>query len=286
VLSVVSSLELVQASALAHDDLIDDSAVRRGSPTLHTAFSERHSRLGWSGPPERFGLAAAVLIGDLAMAWADDMLLESGLDTAALRRVREPWHAMRTEMLAGQFLDVSTQASGDESAQAALRIDALKTAAYTVARPLQVGGAIGGASEELLAAYRDFGSDIGVAFQLRDDLLGVFGDPAVTGKPAGDDLREGKRTLLLALGLRAADDLGRHADARRLRDGIGRADLDAREVAELSALLADLGAKTAVEDRIGELTGSALRTLKAAPIAEPAASRLAELAISVTERER
>jgi geranylgeranyl diphosphate synthase, type I len=285
VLRVVSALELIQACALVHDDLIDGSAVRRGEPTLHTAFTTRHAGMRWEGVPERFGLAAAVLLGDVALAWADDLFLSSGLTPPQLGAAIEPWRAMRTEMLAGQYLDVITQARADESVDAAVRIDQLKTAAYTVGRPLHLGAAIAGGSPELLAAYRSFGADIGVAFQLRDDLLGVFGDPAVTGKPTGEDLREGKRTVLLALALVEADRTGRHADAALLA-GVGQPDLGEREVAELSALLVDLGAVAAVEQWIIERTSTALAALEAAPIAEPAATRLAELAVAATVRKR
>ena len=281
VLRAISALELLQAGALVHDDLMDASSVRRGSPTVHVAFAARHRADGLRGEPERFGLAAAVLLGDIALAWAEDRLLTAGLPADALARAVPPWQAMRTEMLAGQYIDMLTQARGDESAEAALRIDRWKTAAYTIERPLNIGGALAGATPDVIAAYRRFGADLGIAFQLRDDLLGVFGDPAVTGKPAGDDLREGKRTLLMALGLRHA----RPADAALLRDCLGRADLGADEVARVRGLLVDVGAVAAVERRITELTAAALDVLDAAPIAAPAAERLAELAISATRRD-
>ncbi|MCP2165337.1 polyprenyl synthetase family protein [Goodfellowiella coeruleoviolacea] len=280
VLTAISSLELVQACALVHDDLMDASATRRGAPTVHVAFAGQHRAHGWLGQPERFGLAAALLIGDLALAWADDMLQGSGLPAAALERLRDPWHGMRTEMLAGQYLDMLTQARGESAAEVALRIARHKTAAYTVERPLQLGAAMAGGSAELVAGLRRFGADLGVAFQLRDDLLGVFGDPAITGKPAGDDLREGKRTLLVALGL----DRAGAAEAARLRGAIGRADLTESDVAGVRALLVEVGAVDAVEQRITELTDSAMDALHATPVAEPAATRLAELAVSVTKR--
>ncbi|MEV0681890.1 polyprenyl synthetase family protein [Actinosynnema sp. NPDC050436] len=276
VLTAVSSLELIQACALIHDDLMDASETRRGMPTVHVRFADRHRAEGWLGEPERFGLAASVLIGDVALAWADDMLFAAGLPTDALQRLSLPWRDMRTEMLAGQYLDVLTQARGDASTDAALRIDRLKTAAYTVERPLHMGAAIGDAPPELVAGLRAFGTDIGVAFQLRDDLLGVFGDPAVTGKPAGDDLREGKRTLLAALGVQFG--------ATELHDALGRADLGAAEVGVVRARLVEVGAVAAVEDRIARLTESALAALADAPVAEPAGERLAELAISATKR--
>lgn len=286
VVRALSALELLQACALVHDDLMDSSAVRRGSPTVHVAFAARHAARGLLGEPARFGLAAAVLLGDIALAWAEDLFLTSGLAPDALMRAVPPWQAMRTEMLAGQYIDMLTQARGDESEAAALRVDRFKTAAYTVERPLHIGAALAGAGQELVDAYRAFGADLGVAFQLRDDLLGVFGDPAVTGKPAGDDLREGKRTLLLALGLRHAERDGRRTDAALLRTSVGRADLTEDDVARLRVLLTDLGAVDAVERRIADLTTSALDTLAAAPLPRPAADRLAKLAITATRRDR
>ncbi|SDH11891.1 geranylgeranyl diphosphate synthase, type I [Lentzea fradiae] len=276
VLTAVSSLELIQACALIHDDLMDASSVRRGKPTVHVAFGVRHREQGWLGSAERFGMSAAVLIGDIALAWADDMLFAAGLPADVLRRMSEPWRDMRTEMLAGQYLDVLTQARGDSSADAALRIDRLKTAAYTVERPLHMGAAMAGGSPELIDGLRTFGADIGVAFQLRDDLLGVFGDPEVTGKPAGDDLAEGKRTLLVALGMQFGADI--------LDIALGKPDLDLDTVEEVRRALVKVGAVDAVEERIEELTKSALAALDAAPVAEPAATKLAELAVSSTKR--
>ena len=281
VLRAISALELLQAGALVHDDLMDASSVRRGAPTVHIAFAARHRADGLCGEPERFGLAAAVLLGDIALTWADDRFRTAGLPADALARALPPWQAMRTEMLAGQYIDMLTQAHGDESADAALRIDRWKTAAYTVQRPLHIGAAIAGADPTVIAAYGRFGADLGIAFQLRDDLLGVFGDPAVTGKPAGDDIREGKRTLLMALGMRQAEP----AAAALLRSSLGRPDLSADDVTSVRTLLVDAGAVAAVEQRITELTTSALATLAAAPIAVPAAERLAELAVSATRRD-
>ncbi len=286
VLRAISALELVQACALIHDDLMDASETRRGRPTVHVEFAHRHADAGWRGRPARFGAAAAILLGDLAMVWADDMLRSAGLPHDALVRAEGPWEAMRTEMLGGQFLDVLHQSTGDASARAALQVDRYKTAAYTVERPLHLGAAIADADPEMIAAYRRFGADIGVAFQLRDDLLGVFGDPAVTGKPAGDDLREGKRTLLLALALERVQERGDTAARDAIETAVGNSDLDAGGVDRIRGLLTDLGAVQAVEHRIAALTGSGLDALSAVDVAEPAASKLAELAITATRRRR
>ncbi|MEC3974040.1 polyprenyl synthetase family protein, partial [Amycolatopsis sp. H20-H5] len=169
VLQAASSLELIQACALIHDDLIDSSDSRRGRPTLHIASAKHHADQGWLGSPSTFGLATAVLVGDLALAWAEDMFAASPLPAASLAAARPAWRAMRTEVLAGQYLDVRTQATGDASPEAALSISKLKTAAYTVQRPLHLGAALAGADDALIATLLEFGGDVGVAFQLRDE---------------------------------------------------------------------------------------------------------------------
>jgi geranylgeranyl diphosphate synthase type I len=214
------------------------------------------------------------------------MLRGAGLPLDAAARAATPWEAMRTEVLGGQYLDVFVQSTGDSSARAALQIDRYKTAAYTVERPLHLGAAIAGAGPELVSCYRRFGADIGVAFQLRDDLLGVFGDPAVTGKPAGDDLREGKRTLLLALAVERAAERGTPAAIAVIEQAVGDLDLTDRALDRVRDLLDELGAVQAVEQRIAALTGSALDALGSASVGEPAAGRLADLAIAATRRRR
>lgn len=280
VLQAVASLELVQACALIHDDLIDSSASRRGRPTVHVAFADLHTAQRWSGPPSWFGLATAVLVGDLALAWADDMFAAAPLSDAVLTAARPVWQAMRTEVLAGQYLDIRTQARGDASPEAALRVSRLKTAAYTVERPLHLGAALAGAPADQVAALREFGRDLGIAFQLRDDLLGVFGDPSVTGKPAGDDLREGKRTLLIALGLQDAG----ATQASVIEGALGNPELSEKEVDQVRATLREVGAVAGVENRIDELTGTALSALRQAKLTEPAHTAIADLAARATQR--
>lgn len=279
VLAVCSALELVQACALVHDDIIDSSRTRRGFPTVHVEFAERHRAAGRPGDGAEFGSAVAILIGDLALAWADDLVHEAGLEPAARTRFAPVWAAMRTEVLGGQLLDINGEAGGDETVAAALRINRFKTAAYTVERPLHLGAALAGADDALVAALRTYGTDIGIAFQLRDDLLGVFGDPAVTGKPSGDDLREGKRTVLVAEALRRADP----AAADLLRTSLGT-DLDADTVDRLRALLTDLGAVDEVERRIAELTESGLAAVAASSATPAAKDLLRAMALAATRR--
>ena len=284
VLRAISALELVQANALLHDDVMDGSNTRRGRPTAHVAFTARHRDHGWLGRPGRFGESAAILLGDLALAWADDMFHGAGLDVSAHHSAQPVWAGMRTEMMGGQYLDLWVQATGEQSTDAALRVCRFKTAAYTIERPLHLGAALGGAPAELVQAYRRFGADIGVAFQLRDDLLGVFGDPVVTGKPAGDDIREGKRTLLLALAIGSANRTENAAAQQELTAGLGDAQLDDDGVDRIRTVLEDLGAVAEVERRITRLTETAMAALTAAAVTEPAASRLTELADEVTRR--
>ncbi|GAB3550340.1 geranylgeranyl diphosphate synthase type I [Actinopolyspora lacussalsi] len=285
-LRAASALELIQACALIHDDLIDGSATRRGSPTVHVRFAATHRENGYTGTPEHFGLAAAVLLGDLALSWADDMLHAAGLAQDALQRALEPWRSMRTEVLAGQYLDMLGQARADESPDSALRIDQLKSASYTVERPLQFGARVGGADPATVSTLRGFGADIGIAFQLRDDLLGMFGDPEITGKPAGDDLREGKRTVLVAEGMLRARQQHDEAAARLLSSALGDSELTRPRVELVQEALTRIGAVEAVERRIDELTESAMSALHTDELAEPAATRLKELAITVTDRNR
>ncbi len=282
VLTACSALELVQACALIHDDIIDSSRTRRRFPTVHVDFEQRHRDRGWAGDSAHFGASVAILVGDLALSWADDMVHASGLAPTAVARFAPVWADMRTEVLGGQLLDVNGEAGGDESVEAALRINRYKTAAYTVERPLHLGAAIAAADHGLIGAYRTFGTAIGIAFQLRDDLLGVFGDPAVTGKPSGDDLREGKRTVLLAEALRRADETDAAA-AALLRASIGT-DLSAEQVQRLRALLVELGAVDEVERRIAELTESGLAAIEASSATSVAKERLRAMALAATER--
>ncbi|WP_326546322.1 bifunctional (2E,6E)-farnesyl/geranyl diphosphate synthase [Mycolicibacterium sp. ND9-15] len=276
VLWLCSALELLHACALVHDDVIDTSATRRGLPTVHRLFTERHRTRNWRGSAEQFGVSAAILLGDLALVWADDVVATADLPADAALRVRRVWSAIRTEVLGGQYLDIVAEASGAESVASALTVNIYKTASYTITRPLQLGAAAAADRPDVQDAFGAFGTDLGVAFQLRDDVLGVFGDPAVTGKPSGDDLRAGKRTVLLA----EAVELAERADpvaAKLLRTSIG-SQLSEAQVNELCQVIESVGALAAVENRIDELTRKALDTLEAAAIDTHAKAGLSELA--------
>ncbi len=280
-----AALELLQASALVHDDLMDRSDTRRGLPSIHRRFEALHRDSGWRGDREQYGASAAVLLGDLLLIWCDELFIRSGLPSAQVLAAKPAFDLMRTEVMVGQYLDVLEPVAGDSTDDGALEraqtVLHYKSAKYTIERPLQVGALLAGAGPELVAAYSAFGLPLGEAFQLRDDLLGVFGDPAVTGKPAGDDLREGKRTLLIAHAMRGLSP----ADARHLDERLGAADLTAEEVPVLRTLVERSGAADLVEQRIEELMRHALSALDAAPLADgPARGPLLALAEAATVR--
>jgi geranylgeranyl diphosphate synthase, type I len=285
VLRLFSALELLHACALVHDDVIDDSSTRRGKPTTHVRFAALHRDRHWRGSPERFGTSAAILLGDLALAWADDIVSQVSqlsLPPEAQRRVHRVWAEIRTEVLGGQYLDIVAEASAAESIASAMNVDTFKTACYTVMRPLQLGVAAAADRPDVQAVFHQFGTDLGVAFQLRDDVLGVFGDPAVTGKPSGDDLRSGKRTVLLAEAIELADKSDPLA-AKLLRSSIG-AQLTDAQVGELRGVIESVGALDAAEQRIAVLTQRALATLAVAPINAAAKVGLSQLARVATDR--
>lgn len=282
VMLLFAALELLQACALVHDDVIDASATRRGMPTVHRIFAAKHRTSNWHGSSEQFGLSAAVLLGDLALAWADDIVADADLPPDAHRRVRRVWADIRTEVLGGQYLDIVAEASGAETVASAMKVNTYKTASYTVTRPLQFGAAAAADRPEVQAIFGEVGNSLGVAFQLRDDVLGVFGDPAVTGKPSGDDLRSGKRTVLLAEALERADASDPLA-AKLIRTSIGT-DLSECQVRELCRVIESVGALAAVESHIEFLTGQSLARLDAAPIEVHAKKGLAELARLASNR--
>jgi geranylgeranyl diphosphate synthase type I len=280
VVSAVSALELVQASALVHDDVMDGSDTRRGEPAAHRRFAALHRAGGWRGDPAGFGSAAAILLGDLLLVWSDELLHTSGVDPAALGRARPEFDLMRTEVTVGQYLDVQAQAAGDASVRRASLVARYKSGKYTVERPLLFGAALAGADPAVTAAYAGYGRPLGEAFQLRDDVLGVFGDPAVTGKPAGDDLREGKRTYLVAATLEAVD----RETAAVFDKQLGDPGLGDDGVAALRAVIVDSGALTRTEERIASLTGAALAALGRAALPGEAAEVLRVLAEAATRR--
>jgi geranylgeranyl diphosphate synthase type I len=280
VLRAVSALEFLHVSALVHDDVMDRALTRRGRPATHVGFATRHGDGGLGGDAAAFGTGAAILVGDLALVWSDELLGCSGLSAGALARARGVWNTMRTEVMSGQYLDLLRAAGGLPGPEGALTVARYKSAGYTVQRPLQLGAAIAAAPAAVLDSFTAVGLPLGEAFQLRDDLLGVFGDPSVTGKSADDDLLEGKRTLLIALAEEAADDGGR----RLLAEVLGDPDAAPAALDAVRRLLESTGARAQVEQRIADRTAQARAALAAAPIGEDARAALDALAVAATAR--
>lgn len=278
IVRAVAALEFLQACALIHDDVMDDSDTRRGHPSAHRRFAGLHRTAQWVGSPEAFGVGAAILLGDLTLTWADEMLFSADLPQEALVRAKPVYDRMRTELMAGQYLDLLEQARGGGSVERALRVARYKAAKYTVEGPLHLGGVLAGASPELLAQYSAYGIPLGEAFQLRDDVLGVFGDPTLTGKPAGDDLREGKRTVLIAV----AEERSNPSQQAVLNRYLGDPHLTADGVGHLRSLIEETGALVFVEELIVTLVDESHRALDA--LQQPAHDVLDALTYAATRR--
>jgi geranylgeranyl diphosphate synthase type I len=279
-LTAAAGLEFLQACALIHDDVMDGSDTRRGLPAAHRRFAGVHRDQQWLGSPESFGIGAAILLGDLCLSWADEVVFGTAFPRDRLDDAKHVYDEMRTELMAGQYLDLLEQARGGGSVERALTVVRYKSAKYTIERPLHLGAALAGAPEGVRAAYSGYGLPLGEAFQLRDDILGVFGDPAETGKPAGDDLREGKRTVLIATAVERSSP----EQASVMRRHLGDPGLDADGVAELRAIISDTGALAHTEGMIERLLESSLTALGTADLDPTAHDVLRGLAFAATRR--
>ncbi len=268
-----AAFELLQGFALVHDDVMDGSATRRGAPAIHRRFIERHEQAVWQGEGRRFGEGVAILVGDLAFVYADQVLPDG---PPALHHL---WHELRIELNIGQYLDLLGTAAGPIDRVSTRRIARYKSGKYTIERPLQVGATLAD-RPDLVEPLSRYGDPLGEAFQLRDDVLGVFGDTDRTGKPVGDDLREGKPTLLLAVAHEQAT--GAEID---LLAQVGRADLSAQAVADLQDLLVRTGAVAEVEAEIARLADRAVTALGTIAVTEPARAALVDLAAFVVARD-
>ena len=269
-----AAFEMLQAFALVHDDVMDGSSTRRGARTAHLEFDDRHSDASWRGEGRRFGEGVAILIGDLAHVYADQLLPRTSPE------VQHVWDELRVELNVGQYLDLLGTARSDTDHESARRIARYKSGKYTIERPLHIGAALADRLQDLQSALSAYGDPLGEAFQLRDDLLGSFGDATVTGKPVGDDLREGKPTPLLAYATAAAD-----AAQRKTLTTIGRDDLSPDEVAAIQQVFVDTGAVDAVEASIDSLTARALDAIARVDITDEARAALVELAEFVAWRQ-
>lgn len=282
---VCAALEVFQSAALVHDDLIDNSDTRRGRPAAHRALERAHRTSGWTGDAAAFGRSSAILLGDLLVAWSDDLFEDAVASIPHAAAVRREYARMRRDVTVGQFLDIAEESAWSVNApethlDRALRIVSLKSARYSIEQPLALGAALADADDGQVRALRRFGHPVGMAFQLRDDVLGVFGDAAVTGKPTGDDLREGKRTALVALTRQRLD-----TPARILFDElVGDPHLTAEQVSFLQATIRGSGALDRVETMIADYAVEADRALAGARLDNAAVSDLRDLARAATIR--
>ncbi len=283
-----ASIELFHAAALVHDDIIDRSDTRRGAPSTHRAFAKHHRASAWAGDEEHFGLSAAILLGDLLLVWSDQLFVEACalVSPENAVRARAEFSKMRGEVTIGQYLDLVEEVAWpvvpiDARAARATTIAISKSARYSVEEPLVLGALLGGASDALVEQIRAFGLPLGLAFQLRDDVLGVFGDEAVTGKPSGDDLREGKRTLMIA----AAQELATPEDSARLDELLGDQGLTDADIVWMQELITNSGGLQRTEELISSSLSEALAGLQELELDDASRTLLELLAERTAHRE-
>jgi geranylgeranyl diphosphate synthase type I len=286
---ITAALEMFHAAALVHDDILDQSDTRRGEPAVHKKFETLHKENFWSGSHERFGVGAGVLVGDLLLSWSSEMFGRAlqGAPTPAIEAAcRDEFAKMRIEVMAGQYLDVLEENAAmsrdvSEAVGRANRVMLYKTAKYTIEAPMLIGAAFAGADPALLRGFSAFGIPLGMAFQLRDDVLGVFGDPAITGKPAGDDLREGKRTVMVGLTRESLNSsVGRVFD-----EMLTSRSLNDEQITFLQQTIIGCGALAKAERMIEDLANQALEALSELEITDAARANLRQLAVKVIRRD-
>jgi geranylgeranyl diphosphate synthase type I len=281
-LRAAASTELLHAFALIQDDVMDRSAMRRGRPAAHVRLAEWYAAQRLSGDARHFGESAAILLGDLLLVWAEQMLRESGLPAQALARGWPVYDRMRGELAVGQLADLVYDARHLPPMEAVLATSRHKSGNYTVRRPLELGAALAGCDATVTAALGRYGALVGEAFQLRDDLLGVFGRPSVTGKPSGGDLREHKATSVVALATELAGP-GQRAEFERLH---ARPHLGERELDRLRDLITDTGAVGRIEQMIASRVAAACDGLSGAGLDGFVLAALRDLAVRATDRAR
>ncbi|MCT7660835.1 polyprenyl synthetase family protein [Mycobacterium sp. CPCC 205710] len=279
-LRAAASFELLHAFALLQDDVMDGSTIRRGKPAAHVAFARWHRERELPGSSDRFGESAAVLLGDLCLVWSAQMLRESGVDAKALARVWPRYDEMRTELAIGQFADLVNDAGAFPALDQVLDVSRRKSGNYTVRRPLEIGAAMAGCSSRVLASLGTYGEAVGDAFQMRDDVLGIFGSPTVTGKPAGGDLIERKATSVVVAAYQLADSTVRG----QLKELMSRRDLDESDVDRWRGLILATGAVDRIEQMIDSRLKRALERLDAAPLDTAVRAALGSMASACAER--
>jgi geranylgeranyl diphosphate synthase type I len=272
-----AAMELVHAAAVVHDDLIDDSRLRHGLPTAHLALRDA---LGGRPRPHGAARSLAMLTGDLLMSWAGQLFTDSGLPAAYLARARVLWSVLARELVAGECLEI-LRTGARPDVEASLEVVRYKTAKYTVEHPLHIGGALGGASRGLRECYTAYGLPLGEAFQLRDDLLGLFGDPARTGKANTDDITAARPTVLVAHAWAAATG----AERRDLRRLLGSRRLHEDGLDRVRTIMRRTGAPARVEQMVAQRVGTAVDVVRRAALPRDAADALIELAHTATVRQ-
>lgn len=292
VIDAGGAFELMHAFALFHDDVMDDAASRRGEPTVHSVYADRHTTNGWAGESRRFGEGVAILVGDLAFVYADALLHRavspagspagSAASSAVASDVWQIWNELRIELNIGQFLDIAGGVERVRDLERAERICRYKSGKYTIERPLHLGAVLAAPHrrDELLAGLSAYGLPLGDAFQMRDDVMGAFGDERLTGKPVGGDLIEGKPTPLLARAVAAATPA-----QRAVLERVGSPELDAVAVAEIQQVIVDTGALDDLERHISALTAAAIAALDQLAIVDIARHELTLLADYVSRRQ-
>jgi geranylgeranyl diphosphate synthase type I len=270
-----AAFELMHAFALFHDDVMDDADSRRNQPTTHVVAAAEHAEKNWAGESRRFGEGVAILVGDLAFVYADQLLEEANPEATRI------WNELRIELNIGQYLDILGGVSRTRDIVKSERICRYKSGKYTIERPLHLGAVLAAPerADELLPHLSNYGLPLGDAFQMRDDVMGAFGDEELTGKPVGGDLIEGKPTPLLARATRRADDAQLGVLAL-----VGDPDMTPDTVARIQQVIVDTGGLAELEEHIAALTESAVTSLDDAPIVAAAKTELVQLAEYVSQR--
>ncbi len=281
VIPIAAAAEMLHVFALAHDDVMDQAGLRRGLPTLHKLAEAEHSASGWRGSSEQFGVSMAILIGDLAFALSDGLIDHSNLGNLRLARVRSTWNTMREEVIQGQFLDVLASNRREPAPEEQIwKILSFKSGKYTLERPLHLGAAAAGAPEALFNLFTRFGVPLGRAFQIQDDILGVFGEPDEVGKSVDSDIKEGKSTLLISRAYQNANPAGRS----RLIQVWGNPDAAPEDIADVRQIILQTGSLDYATLRANELMQEALQAIAGSSLSEQARSVLAGLAEFVLHR--
>ena len=270
-----AALELLHAFALFHDDMMDGSLTRRGAAVTHEVFADQHRATGGSGEARRYGEGIAILVGDLAFVYSDQLMGDASL------AAREIWHELRIELNIGQLLDLIGTSLNERRRYKTERICRYKSGKYTIERPLHLGAMLAAPErqQELLPLLSAYGLPLGDAFQMRDDVMGAFGDTALTGKPVGDDLREGKPTPLMAIAVERANQ-----SQLKVLEKVGRDALLDDDIRQAQEAIRESGALDEMEALISSLTDQAIKALKAIPILDSAKVELELLAHYVSHR--